>query len=195
MDLYGYGLWICSHLYTYAPSKAIRFVDAYICHTSDNPTIQYDKPGGKYDHFTVTCSKFCHNLIFLDIRPECRGPDDHVTHAILFKGSATRRVVVRVLPLDCHLHTNTLSRLIQTITIMASTKQAPTRQAITLKGSTNLVTEFFKFAANTCVGATAHDDPRHADPEILYLLGSYSSGVSTPLMTSIWSRSMARQCW
>ncbi|KAH9950426.1 DNA-binding protein [Amylocystis lapponica] len=29
------------------------------------------------------------------------------------------------------------------------TKQAPTRQAITLKGSTNLVTEFFKFAANT----------------------------------------------
>ncbi|KAI0734473.1 mitotic spindle checkpoint protein MAD2 [Fomitopsis betulina] len=32
---------------------------------------------------------------------------------------------------------------------MAPTKQAPTRQAITLKGSTNLVTEFFKFAANT----------------------------------------------
>ncbi|EMD42137.1 hypothetical protein CERSUDRAFT_129545 [Gelatoporia subvermispora B] len=29
------------------------------------------------------------------------------------------------------------------------TKQAPTRQAITLKGSTNLVTEFFKYAANT----------------------------------------------
>ncbi|EIW64559.1 mitotic spindle checkpoint protein MAD2 [Trametes versicolor FP-101664 SS1] len=32
---------------------------------------------------------------------------------------------------------------------MAPTKQAPTRQAITLKGSTNLVTEFFKYAANT----------------------------------------------
>ncbi|KAI0936467.1 hypothetical protein AcW1_000703 [Taiwanofungus camphoratus] len=32
---------------------------------------------------------------------------------------------------------------------MPATKQAPTRQAITLKGSTNLVTEFFKFAANT----------------------------------------------
>ncbi|CCM05201.1 uncharacterized protein FIBRA_07410 [Fibroporia radiculosa] len=32
---------------------------------------------------------------------------------------------------------------------MPLTKQAPTRQAITLKGSTNLVTEFFKFAANT----------------------------------------------
>ncbi|KAI0033423.1 DNA-binding protein [Vararia minispora EC-137] len=30
-----------------------------------------------------------------------------------------------------------------------STKQAPTRQAITLKGSTSLVTEFFKYAANT----------------------------------------------
>lgn len=34
---------------------------------------------------------------------------------------------------------------------MAGTKQAPTRQAITLKGSTNLVTEFFKYAANTYV--------------------------------------------
>ncbi|KZT06009.1 spindle assembly checkpoint protein [Laetiporus sulphureus 93-53] len=32
---------------------------------------------------------------------------------------------------------------------MLSTKQVPTRQAITLKGSTNLVTEFFKYAANT----------------------------------------------
>ena len=32
---------------------------------------------------------------------------------------------------------------------MAPTKQAPTRQAITLKGSTSLVTEFFKYAANT----------------------------------------------
>lgn len=32
-----------------------------------------------------------------------------------------------------------------------ATKQAPTRQAITLKGSTNLVTEFFKYAANTYV--------------------------------------------
>ncbi|TFK57026.1 spindle assembly checkpoint protein [Heliocybe sulcata] len=29
------------------------------------------------------------------------------------------------------------------------TKQAPTRQAITLKGSTNLVTEFFKYAVNS----------------------------------------------
>ena len=34
---------------------------------------------------------------------------------------------------------------------MPPTKQAPTRQAITLKGSTNLVTEFFKYAANTWV--------------------------------------------
>ena len=33
----------------------------------------------------------------------------------------------------------------------ATTKQAPTRQAITLKGSTALVTEFFKYAANTLV--------------------------------------------
>lgn len=34
---------------------------------------------------------------------------------------------------------------------MAPTKQAPMRQAITLKGSTNLVTEFFKYAVNTSV--------------------------------------------
>ncbi|KAI0348542.1 mitotic spindle checkpoint protein MAD2 [Trametopsis cervina] len=32
---------------------------------------------------------------------------------------------------------------------MPPTKQAPARQAITLKGSTNLVTEFFKYAVNT----------------------------------------------
>jgi len=32
---------------------------------------------------------------------------------------------------------------------MPPTKQAPTRQAITLKGSTKLVTEFFKYSANT----------------------------------------------
>ncbi|KIP11400.1 hypothetical protein PHLGIDRAFT_17972 [Phlebiopsis gigantea 11061_1 CR5-6] len=32
---------------------------------------------------------------------------------------------------------------------MPATKQAPNRQAITLKGSTTLVTEFFKYAANT----------------------------------------------
>lgn len=34
---------------------------------------------------------------------------------------------------------------------MAPTKQAPTRQAISLKGSTALVTEFFKYAVNTFV--------------------------------------------
>lgn len=32
-----------------------------------------------------------------------------------------------------------------------STKQGPTRQAITLKGSTAIVTDFFKFAVNTSV--------------------------------------------
>lgn len=32
---------------------------------------------------------------------------------------------------------------------MAPTRQAPARQAITLKGSVDLVTEFFKYAANT----------------------------------------------
>ncbi len=39
---------------------------------------------------------------------------------------------------------------------MPPTKQAPTRQAITLKGSTNLVTEFFKYAANTLVTPLKH---------------------------------------
>jgi hypothetical protein len=34
---------------------------------------------------------------------------------------------------------------------MPATKQAPTRQAISLKGSTKLVTEFFKYAVNTFV--------------------------------------------
>ena len=32
-----------------------------------------------------------------------------------------------------------------------SVKQAPARQAITLKGSTAIVTDFFKFAVNTFV--------------------------------------------
>lgn len=36
---------------------------------------------------------------------------------------------------------------------MAPTRQAPARQAITLKGSVDLVTEFFKYAANTYVVA------------------------------------------
>ncbi|KAI0068447.1 mitotic spindle checkpoint protein MAD2 [Artomyces pyxidatus] len=44
---------------------------------------------------------------------------------------------------------------------MAPTKQAPMRQAITLKGSTNLVTEFFKYAVNTILfqrGVYPEDD-------------------------------------
>jgi mitotic spindle assembly checkpoint protein MAD2 len=35
--------------------------------------------------------------------------------------------------------------------MMAPTKQAAIRQSITLKGSTDLVTEFFKYAVNTWV--------------------------------------------
>ena len=41
---------------------------------------------------------------------------------------------------------------------MPAVKQAPTRQAITLKGSTNLVTEFFKYAANTSVVQISRKD-------------------------------------
>jgi mitotic spindle assembly checkpoint protein MAD2 len=47
-----------------------------------------------------------------------------------------------------------------------ATSQAPTRQAITLKGSTNLVTEFFKYAANTCVLS-------HRQYRAIYLLDWY----------------------
>lgn len=57
------------------------------------------------------------------------------------------------------------------------TSQAPARQAITLKGSTSLVTEFFKYAANTYV---AH--PRHrlggtalTPTSILFQRGVYPS--------------------
>jgi hypothetical protein len=39
---------------------------------------------------------------------------------------------------------------------MPAVKQAPTRQAISLKGSTKLVTEFFKYAVNTSVQLLAH---------------------------------------
>jgi hypothetical protein len=42
----------------------------------------------------------------------------------------------------------------QSTLFMAPTKQASARQSITLKGSTELVTEFFKYAVNTCVFAT-----------------------------------------
>lgn len=59
---------------------------------------------------------------------------------------------------------------------MAGTKQAPTRQAITLKGSTNLVTEFFKYAVNTL--ASSHRIPHisltHYD-RILFQRGVYPS--------------------
>jgi hypothetical protein len=37
---------------------------------------------------------------------------------------------------------------------MAPTKQESVRQSITLKGSTELVTEFFKYAVNTYVSTT-----------------------------------------
>ena len=64
---------------------------------------------------------------------------------------ASYHSIATCIPPPPHAHRpSTHSRPIL-VAIMASTKQAPTRQAITLKGSTNLVTEFFKFAANTCV--------------------------------------------
>ena len=59
---------------------------------------------------------------------------------------------------------------------MAGTKQAPTRQAITLKGSTNLVTEFFKYAVNTSVAnhPISHISLMHYG-SILFQRGVYPS--------------------
>ena len=66
---------------------------------------------------------------------------------------------------------------------MPATKQAPTRQAITLKGSTNLVTEFFKYAANTSVSAN-YCNARYE--LMLYFLAFCSSEAFTLLMTFTW---------
>lgn len=63
-----------------------------------------------------------------------------------------------------------------------STKQssAPTRSAITLKGSTNIVTEFFKYAVNTSVALSF---PTH----LAHVLAAYSfREASIPRMTSTW---------
>ena len=54
-----------------------------------------------------------------------------------------------------------------------ATKQAPTRQAITLKGSTAIVTDFFKFAVNTCVVFLAAYPFSKYARSILYQRGVY----------------------
>ena len=57
-----------------------------------------------------------------------------------------------------------------------ATKQAPTRQAITLKGSTAIVTDFFKFAVNTSVSYMYLFDLRLIyldETSILYQRGVY----------------------
>ena len=73
---------------------------------------------------------------------------------------------------------------------MAPTKQASVRQSITLKGSTELVTEFFKYAVNTCVFATTvASSQANAVFE-----GYYFNAGCTQRMTSIWSRNMVKPC-
>lgn len=72
---------------------------------------------------------------------------------------------------------------------MAS-KQA-NRQAITLKGSTTLVTEFFKYAVNTYVESSS---PQSSPNLILSKAFSFNAKF-THLMTFIWWKSMARQFW
>ena len=55
------------------------------------------------------------------------------------------------------------------------------RQAITLKGSTALVTDFFKYAVNTQVSSFSHD------VVLMFLrIVSYSNAKFTPQMTFIW---------
>jgi mitotic spindle assembly checkpoint protein MAD2 len=56
-----------------------------------------------------------------------------------------------------------------------SQKQAPTRQAISLKGSTQIVTDFFKFAVNTYVRQCAIFSPGLTPMcnSILYQRGVY----------------------
>jgi mitotic spindle assembly checkpoint protein MAD2 len=56
-------------------------------------------------------------------------------------------------------------------------KSAPTRQAITLKGSTKLVTEFFKYSANTYVYQTPHSQSaaQYLTSRILFQRGVYPS--------------------
>lgn len=60
---------------------------------------------------------------------------------------------------------------------MPAVKQAPTRQAISLKGSTSLVTEFFKYAANTSVpshsSAVWHSQAELTPRRILFQRGVY----------------------
>lgn len=58
-------------------------------------------------------------------------------------------------------------------------KSAPTRQAITLKGSTKLVTEFFKYAANTYASSNPFISKvpltKHLAFRILFQRGVYPS--------------------
>jgi hypothetical protein len=74
---------------------------------------------------------------------------------------------------------------------LAKQRQKPTstRQAITLKGSTKLVTEFFKYSANTYVSS----DPSIVDVPLSHSpLGSSSNVVYIHQMTSRWSRNTVR---
>jgi len=73
--------------------------------------------------------------------------------------------------------------------IPMATKQA-NKQAITLKGSTALVTEFFKYAVNTCVPLLFLDELVRAAVTEFYFNAKY-----TPRMIFTWSRSMDRLSW
>jgi hypothetical protein len=73
---------------------------------------------------------------------------------------------------------------------MPPTKQAAIRQSITLKGSTELVTEFFKYAVNTWVIDMHGRLPAQVKP--FFCVGSYFNGECIQPMTFTWSRNTAK---
>ena len=105
---------------------------------------------------------------------------DHVTHACgsYSPRGATRSFLQQPQDRDTHLKEK------------MPTKQTPTRQAITLKGSTSLVTEFFKYAANTSVSPSINRHFRSTRSPLAF----FSNVEYIQLMTSIWSRNTGKLC-
>ena len=104
--------------------------------------------------------------------------------ACFWKGQSVRRASIRV-------RVKERARAQPTL-FMAPTKQASVRQSITLKGSTELVTEFFKYAVNTYVSTTT---VAASQANVFYLFTEYCFNVGyTQRMTFIWSRNMAKPC-
>ena len=90
----------------------------------------------------------------------------------------------------CLVFVNLFSKLsFQSSMAPTKTKKAPTRQAITLKGSTNLVTEFFKYAVNTSVWATAVLQPER------HLIWCLSQDTVSTRSISVWRLPHGKKVW